>query len=75
MGCNESVKVLPIPVQKAIKSKHETNTFILSINQFDQNYDWYVDTCRYLEGASIKSLTLNFDSKITIERKCILINS
>eukprot|EP00826_Nyctotherus_ovalis_P039446 TRINITY_DN3796_c0_g3_i1.p1 TRINITY_DN3796_c0_g3~~TRINITY_DN3796_c0_g3_i1.p1 ORF type:complete len:296 (-),score=18.18 TRINITY_DN3796_c0_g3_i1:1125-1940(-) len=68
MGCNESVTVLPLPVQKAIRSKHDTKSFILSMNQFDQNYDWYCNTCRQLEGSSIHSLTLNFDSNATIPR-------
>ena len=62
MGCDTSTRSFPLQVQRVIKSKHETQTFVLSMNQFDQNYDWYCDTCKQLNGSSIKSLTLNFDS-------------
>jgi len=68
MGCSEGIKVLPVSVQRAIKTKLESKNFILSISQFDQNYDWYIDTCQHLEGSNIKSLTLNFDAKIAMKR-------
>ena len=61
--------MLPVSAQKAIKAKQDGKAFILSMSQFDQNYDWYCDTCRRLEGSSLKSLTLNFDTKSTFKRK------
>ena len=69
MGCGQGgLRVLPVSVQRAIKSKQETKSFILSTSQFDQNYDWLCDTCKHLEGSSIKSFTLNFDAKEEIKR-------
>ena len=68
MGCGEGIRVLPVVAQRAIKAKQDTKAFIFSISQFDQNYDWYCSTCKHLEGAGIKSLTLNFDSKIALKR-------
>jgi hypothetical protein len=64
MGCGGvNVKVLPVAVQKAIKQKQNNDIFLLSLKQFDQNYDWLEDTCRELKGSVLKTLTLNFDSK------------
>ena len=65
MGCGSaSIRVLPITAQRAIRAKQETGTFILSMAQFDQNYEWYCLTCEKLQGSSFKCLTLNFDAKI-----------
>ncbi len=68
MGCNETTKVLPLTAQRAIKAKQEAKSFILSIAQFDENYDWYCTTCRNLEHSALKSLSLSFDSKLVLKR-------
>ncbi len=75
MGCGGSIRVLPIMAQRAIKAKQEGKTFILSISQFDQNYDWYCTTCQKLEHSSLKTLTLNFDSKVPLKCTSELFNT
>eukprot|EP00826_Nyctotherus_ovalis_P039447 TRINITY_DN3796_c0_g4_i2.p1 TRINITY_DN3796_c0_g4~~TRINITY_DN3796_c0_g4_i2.p1 ORF type:complete len:238 (-),score=46.41 TRINITY_DN3796_c0_g4_i2:1260-1973(-) len=67
MGCN-NVRVLPLPAQRAIKSKRTVQDFMLSTSEFDQNYDWYCNTCQELENSSIRLLTLNFDAQVTLKR-------
>jgi len=67
MGCG-GLRVLPLPAQKAIKAKTTVQDFMLTISEFDQNYDWYCETCNELRNSSIKVLTLNFDAQVTLKR-------
>lgn len=72
MGCGGvNVKVLPVAVQKAIKQKQNNDIFLLSLKQFDQNYDWLEETCKELKGSVLKTLTLNFDSKEDLTGYCL----
>jgi len=68
MGCSDNIRVLPVSAQRAIKTKQESKVLILSMSQFDQNYDWYCSACQHLEGSVLKTLTLNFDSKVPLKR-------
>lgn len=68
MGCGVNVRILPLPAQRAIKAKATEASFILSLAQYDQNYEWYCITCNALHESAIRSLTLNFDAKIEIPR-------
>lgn len=63
MGCGVTVRVLPISAQRAIKSRQDSGSFILSLSQYDSNYEWYRFTCEKLEGGALRQLTLNFDVK------------
>lgn len=66
MGCGVNIRVLPITAQRAIRAKGETGSLILSLSQFDQNYEWYYAACEKLHGSAMKSLTLNFDTKVEL---------
>jgi len=63
MGCGLSIKVLPMAAQRAIKTKEEPGTLVLSMSAYDLNYEWYCETCRHLQYSSIKNFTINFDTK------------
>lgn len=68
MGCGFDVRILPLPVQRAIKAKNTATNLILCISQYDQNYEWYCTSCERLENSALKVLTLNFDSKAGLTR-------